>query len=196
MPLMDSTSTTKLRYVIDTRASQFTVQAFAGGLISAIAHSPKIAIRDWSGEATFDSDTLQAGSLRIKVKPDSLEVLDELSERDRHELHRVMKQEVLESTKFPDIIFESFEIKAEAVKADTYRVTVQGMLKLHGETEQHRFSAQVSIGVDSARAYGEFTLLQSHYGIRIASIAGGTMKLLDELKFTFYVVARKQSEKQ
>jgi polyisoprenoid-binding protein YceI len=187
---MDSTSTTKVRYVIDTRASQFTVQAFAGGLISAIAHSPKIAIRDWSG------DTLQAGSLRKKVKPDSLEVLDELSERDRHELHRVMKQEVLESTKFPDILFESFEIKAEAVKADTYRVTVQGMLKLHGETEQHRFSAQVSIGVDSARAYGEFTLLQSHYGIRIASIAGGTMKLLDELKFTFYVVARKQSENQ
>jgi hypothetical protein len=38
-----------VRWVIDTRASQFTVQAFASGLVSVIAHSPKIAIRDWTG---------------------------------------------------------------------------------------------------------------------------------------------------
>ena len=37
-------------------------------------------------------------------------------------------------------------------------------------------------------------LLQSDYGIRVASIAGGTLKLQDELKFSFYVVARKQAE--
>jgi hypothetical protein len=51
----------------------------------------------------------------------------------------------------------------------------------------------VAFGIDSFRAYGEFTLLQSDYGIRIASIAGGTLKLQDELKFSFYVVGRKES---
>jgi len=55
------------------------------------------------------------------------------------------------------------------------------------------FFAQVAFGVDSFRAYGEFTLLQSDYGIAVASIAGGTLKLQDELKFTFYVVGRKRS---
>jgi hypothetical protein len=39
-----------LHYVIDTKASQFTVQAFASGLISVVAHSPKIVVRDWQGE--------------------------------------------------------------------------------------------------------------------------------------------------
>ena len=57
----------------------------------------------------------------------------------------------------------------------------------------HAFVAQVALGVDSARAYGEFKLQQTEYGIRIASIAGGTLRLQDELKFSFYVVARKQA---
>jgi len=72
-------------------------------------------------------------------------------------------------------------------------VNVEGRLALHGVTNSQAFFSQVAFGVDSFRAYGEFTLLQSDYSIRIASIAGGTLKLQDELKFSFYVVGRKQS---
>ncbi len=46
---MESATAESVRYVVDPRASQFTVQAFANGLISAVAHSPKIAISDWTG---------------------------------------------------------------------------------------------------------------------------------------------------
>jgi hypothetical protein len=73
------------------------------------------------------------------------------------------------------------------------RVNVEGRLALHGVTNGQSFFSQVAFGVDTFRAYGEFSLLQSDYGIRIASIAGGTLKLQDELKFSFYVVGRKQS---
>ena len=74
---------------------------------------------------------------------------------------------------------------------DVFRVNVMGNLKLHGVTNNHSFSAQVAFGVDSFRAYGEFTILQTDYDIKVASIAGGTLKLQDELKCSFYVVARK-----
>jgi hypothetical protein len=50
----------------------------------------------------------------------------------------------------------------------------------------------VALGVDTFRAYGEFTLLQSDYSIKIASLAGATLKLQDELKFVFYVIGRKK----
>jgi polyisoprenoid-binding protein YceI len=180
-------------YVFDTRASQFTVQAFASGLAAAVAHSPKIAIRDWSGEARFTPDTLGDVSITAKVKAASLEVLDELRDSDRRELHRVMNQEVLETARFPEVVFESREVRAERQKDDLYRVNVQGSLRLHGEVNDHAFTAQVALGVDSARAYGEFKIRQSDYGIRVASIAGGTLRLQDELKFSFYVVARKQT---
>lgn len=181
-----------VRYSIDTRTSQFTVQAFASGLISAIAHSPKIAIRDWTGVAQMASDQLDNASLEVRVNSSSLEVLDELPDRDRRELHRVMNNEVLETPKFPEIAYDSTEISAEKLKEDLYRLNVSGRLTLHGVSNDLDFVAQGSVGVDSVRAHGSFTLLQSDYNIRIASIAGATLKLQDELKFTFYIVARKE----
>ncbi len=186
-----TTSAAGGRYVIDTRASQFTVQAFASGLIAAIAHSPKIAIRDWTGEIEVPSSTLAGASLTVRVNAASLEVLDELRDTDRREIHRVMNKEVLETAEFPEVVYESTKIDAERLRDDLYRVQVQGRLRLHGITNEHTFSAQVAFGVDSARSYGDFTLRQSAYNIRIASIAGGSLKLQDELKFSFYVVARK-----
>ena len=41
------------RFVIDDRASRFTVRAFATGILSAMGHNPTIGIRDFSGEANF-----------------------------------------------------------------------------------------------------------------------------------------------
>jgi polyisoprenoid-binding protein YceI len=182
-----------VRYAIDTRASQFTVQAFASGLISAVAHSPKIAIREWTGEVHVASSGMGNGSLRIRVKSASLEVLDELKESDRQEIHRIMKIEVLETDRFPEIVYESLELRLEKQKEDLYRASVVGKLSLHGVTNHHEFFSQVALGVDTARAYGNFSLRQSDYNIPIASIAGGTLKLQDELKFSFYVVARRQA---
>jgi hypothetical protein len=97
---------------------------------------------------------------------------------------------VLETLDFPEIIYDG-TMAAEKLKEDLFRLNVRGRLTLHGVTNVQDFVAQASLGVDSARAYGSFTLLQSDYNIRIASIAGGTLKLQDELKFSLYVVARK-----
>jgi len=113
-------------YVVDTRASQFTVQAFASGLAAAVAHSPKIAIRDWDGEARFTPGTLTDASIRVRIKTASLEVLDEMRDSDRRELLRVLNGEVLETQRFPEVIFESSEARAERQKDDLYRLKVQG----------------------------------------------------------------------
>jgi hypothetical protein len=42
---------TALRFALDAKVSQFTVHAFASGLASVVAHDPKFAIREFSGEA-------------------------------------------------------------------------------------------------------------------------------------------------
>lgn len=182
----------RVQYAIDPKASQFTVQAFASGLISAVAHSPKIAIRRWTADISFIPDSIADAKLKVVAVPSSFEVLDDLRESDRRELHRVMFDDVLEVRKFPEINFESSNVGVERIKDNLSRVNVEGRLSLHGVTNGQSFFSQVAFGVDSFRAYGEFSLLQSDYGIRIASIAGGTLKLQDELKFSFYVVGRKQ----
>jgi polyisoprenoid-binding protein YceI len=190
---MTPQNVTVVQYAIDAKASQFTVQAFASGLISAVAHSPKIAIRDWTGTASFVSDLLDQAKIRVVIRAGSLQVLDELRETDRRELHRVMYEEVLETARYPEIVFESSHITADKRREALYRVNVEGRVTLHGASNSQTFFSEVAFGVDSFRAHGEFSLLQSDYSIKIASIAGGTLKLQDELKFRFYIVARKVS---
>jgi hypothetical protein len=54
--------------------------------------------------------------------------------------------------------------------------------------------AQLAVMGDMLRVFGEFTLRQTDYRIKLASVAGGALKLKDELKFTFDIVARRKSE--
>jgi polyisoprenoid-binding protein YceI len=182
------------QYVIDTKASQFTLQAFASGLISVVAHSPKIAVRDWQGEVQFVPDSVEDARLSIRAKTRSLEVLDELSRDDRRQLQRVMYEEVLEIERFPEFTFESFAIEANRQKESLFQCGIKGRLTLHGVSNSQSFAAQVAFGVDSFRAYGEFTVLQTDYGITVAQIAGGTLKLQNELKCSFYVIGRRKSQ--
>ena len=69
---------------------------------------------------------------------------------------------------------------------------MNGNLSLHGVTRSVPVTAQVTLIGDMLRASGEFSILQSDYGIPPVSVAGGALKLKDELKFAFDIVARKQ----
>jgi polyisoprenoid-binding protein YceI len=72
-------------YVLDKSASRFTVRAFATGMLSALGHNPTIAIRDFSGDVTFDPANIEKASLRLQIRADSLEVTDDIKSKDRKE---------------------------------------------------------------------------------------------------------------
>ena len=84
------------RYVIDSRSSRFTVQAFATGLLAKMGHNPTIGIGDFSGEMRFSPEKLEAGSFHLVIKTASLSVQDDISAKDLKEMERLMSQEVLE----------------------------------------------------------------------------------------------------
>jgi polyisoprenoid-binding protein YceI len=180
------------RYLLDAVQSQFTVHAFASGLAAVVAHNPKFAIRDFSGEARFIPDTLRDASIQVRIKAASLELMDEVSEYDRGEIDRVMFNEVLEASRFPEIVYTSTQIAATRLSENLYATTIAGKLTLHGVTNELDFSGQVVIGEDTLRGYGSFLVKQSKYDIAIASIAGGTLKMRDELKIAFFIIAKKQ----
>ena len=144
---MNQATAAIVHYKVDTRASQFTVQAFAGGLLSGVAHSPKIAIRDWTGDAHFMLDSLRNASLKVRIKVASFEVLDEMRDSDRREIHRVMFQDVMEAQRYPEVSFDSTEIVADKQNDTLYRVKIAGKLALHGVANDHSFTAQVATGV-------------------------------------------------
>lgn len=179
------------RYAFSAKASQFTVHALASGVVSVVAHSPKFAIRDFYGEATFIPGSLESAYLCMQIKTSSLELMDEVDARTRRLIDRTLFEDVLEASVFPAITFESFQINAKKVSENRYSASVTGNLSLHGVTKAHSFESQVVVGPDTLRAIGEFTLKQSHYGIVPPSFPGGTLR--DSLKFAFYIVAQRQT---
>jgi len=181
-----------IRYRIDVATSCFTVRAFATGLFSSLGHNPTLAIRDYTGEAIFVPSNPEHSSIRIYVPSASIEVTDDMSQKDRTDIENKMRQEVLETSRYPEIIFESTQVAANKLGEDRYAANVTGDVTLHGTTRREMISAQVSLTGDTLRAYGEFTLRQTDYGIKLVSVAGGTLKVKDEVKLAFDFTARKQ----
>jgi len=179
-------------YVIDSRSSRFTVQAFATGLLAKMGHNPTIGIRDFSGEMTFNPEKLEAGSFHLVIKSASLSVQDDISDKDLREMERLMKQEVLETAKFPEIIYDAPSISVTKMADALYSAALNGKLTLHGVTRNQPVSVRVALFGTMLRASGDFTLDQTDYNIKLVSVAGGALKLKDELKFSFEIVARKQ----
>ena len=180
------------RYRIDGRSSRFTVRAFAAGMLAAMGHNPTVAIRDLSGELRFNSDKLEAGSLKIAIKSSSLSVQDDISAKDLGEMERLMNQEVLETEKFPEILYEAADISVAKMADALYSATLKGNLTLHGISRSQPINVRVAVLGSMLRASGEFSLNQTDYGIKLVSVAGGALKLKDELKFSFELVARRQ----
>lgn len=180
-----------VRYVIDARASTFVVRAFSSGLLGAFGHDPTIGIQDFHGDVEFDPDAVTDARLRMSIMSSSLEVLDDISESDRAEIHRRMYYEVLEVNRFPEIAYCCSRVSANCGGAGRYWVALNGDLSLHGVSRNHLVSARLMLSGESLRASGEFPLRQKDYDIRPPAMAGGTVSIKDELKFSFDVVARK-----
>src|SRR5215472_4369216 len=82
--------TTGSLYVVDGRASRFTAQVFASGMLAKMGHNPTIAVRDISGRVSFDPEIREAHDFKILVKAASLNVQNDVSDKDRREIERIM----------------------------------------------------------------------------------------------------------
>lgn len=182
---------TGTNYHIDPRASLFTVRAFAGGLVSAAAHSPEFAIREFNGDVRFNIRSFDDSSMALRIKSGFFELTNDVSRQDRQLIQRVMNDEVLEVQRYPEISFISTSVTAQRLMESTYRADIGGQLTLHGTTHSLAITAQLVLGDDTLRATGSFEIRQSDFGLKIASVAGGTLKVRDELRFCFYMMARR-----
>jgi polyisoprenoid-binding protein YceI len=184
---------TTVHYIIETKGGTFTVKAFAAGLLSPLGHNPTIALPDFEGEIFLHPDAVEQSSLRMVLHSASLTVINDISEKDRDEINRRMHEEVLESNSYPDVVYECSRGSASQTGGGQYWVALNGDLTLHGVTRNQPVSARVWVNGNTLRAAGEFSVRQSDYEIRPVSALGGAVKLMDELKLSFDITARKQA---
>ncbi|HKE58414.1 MAG TPA: YceI family protein, partial [Pyrinomonadaceae bacterium] len=127
--------------------------------------------------------------LHMKVEANSLVVTDKISDKDRQTIEQEMRDQVLETGKFPEITFNSTKIEATK-KSDTYQAKIWGDLTLHGVTHNIPIDTQLTFDAKTMRARGEFSLKMSDYGIKAPSVAGGTITVKDTLKFNFNIFSQ------
>jgi len=181
------------QYVIDPEGSNFTVQAVSAGILAAFGHSPKIVIRDFGGLVRFDLENgkLSNAQLHLTIRADSLAVADNINEKDRDEIQRQMLESVLEVDRFPEIVYDCSSVTANGA-GNRFWVTLNGELNLHGAVKPQPVTARLVVNGESLRASGEFSVRQSDYEIQPVTAVAGTIKLKDELKCTFDLIAKKQ----
>jgi polyisoprenoid-binding protein YceI len=187
---MEETKTSTTLYRLAADKSRFTVQAFAEGLLSAFGHDPVINIRDFTGEVEFTPDAPTQAAVRMMVMADSLAASEDVKEKDRLEIERMMREDVLETSKYSEIVFQSTNVSTSRLGEGRYRARIIGDLTLHGVTQKNLWiQAEVKMSGEELRAQGEFTLKQTDFQIKPVKVAGGAMKVKNELKFSFDISA-------
>lgn len=164
---------------IDTAHSKVTVRVFKTGFFSTFAHNHEISAPVSGGTVDVHEGRV---SLRLRLNARELRVADpEASASTRAQIQKTMEgPDVLDSERFPEISFESASVDA----AGGRRWIVNGNLALHGETKPVRLGVSLSDG----HYRGTAVVKQLDFGIKPVSIAGGTVRVKNEVKIEFDVV--------
>jgi hypothetical protein len=163
---------------IDVAHSVLKIRVYKSGLFSAFGHEHEIIAPIAQGTV----DDSENPAVELVVEAGKLEVKDfEVSPKDRAEIQRTMLgAQVLDSGRYPEIRFRSTRIE----KTDNNRWTVEGSLSLHGETHL----VQVAVTKKDGKYEGGASLKQRAFGIAPVSVAGGAVKVKDEIKIEFQLV--------
>jgi polyisoprenoid-binding protein YceI len=189
---MTLSNATAIHYAIDSGVSRLTVRGSATGFLSAFGHNPMISGRSLVGTADVAEDTLEGAALKAAIKGDALLVDNDISDKDRREMQRAMQEEVLEITKYPEIAYECSRTTGERTGEGQFSFVLEGELTLHGVTRKESIPGRAFVTGELLRASGEFVLRLSDYEIKPVSAVAGGLKLKDEVKVSFDVVARKK----
>ncbi len=177
-------------YTIDLSQSQITVTLTQEGFIARRYQNHRVEVRNFAGKIEVSQkDETQVGA-EVEAESKSLTNVDqEMSEFERKEFHNVLKNTVLESDKFPKIKFLSVSISDVQKSGETRSFTLNGDLTLHGVTKRVAFPVNVRMTKELLRATGEAKLKQSDFGMKPYSGGLGMIKIGDEVKVSFTVVA-------
>ena len=165
---------------VDAGRSEVEVDVARSGLLAAFGHGHRIIAPVSTGRVLAENGP----RAEIEFDARSLRVADAgLSDADREKIQATMEgPEVLDAGRYPEIAFRSTAVEAEG----TGRWSVAGSLTLHGATRPVR--AEVTL-VDR-RYRGSVGFRLTDFGIHPPAVAGGAVRVRDEVRIVFEVAVR------
>jgi polyisoprenoid-binding protein YceI len=165
---------------MDAEHSTLTIRVYKTGLFSAFAHDHEINAPIRQGSFDEEKQTVE-----LNVDARILRVVDPgVSASDRAQIQATMLgPKVLDSEKFQEIKFHSTSIE----RAGEGKWTINGDLTLHGQTHP----VKVEVQGENGHYHGSALLRQKEFGITPVSIAGGSVKVKDEIRVEFDISGKR-----
>jgi polyisoprenoid-binding protein YceI len=159
---------------VDTEKSVMVVRVYKAGVFSALGHDHEIAAPMASG-----SVDIAARKVELHMKASALQVRDPHgSDKERTEIQTTMLgADVLDVERYPEIAFRSTGVES----VDTASWKVNGNLTLHGQTR----ALAIEVRETGGHYRGSSLFKQTDFGIKPVKVAGGTIRVKDEIRIEF-----------
>jgi len=163
------------------------VYTFKEGLFSAVSHDLLLEVMDFKVDLNIPDGEMTSASFNLEAKSDSLNVICAmkkgkrqprlLKRKDKSDIKTFMEKDVLHTSKYNKITFQSIEIQQE----ETYYL-VKGQLSLHGTIKMIKFKVKSD---DRKRFKGAVILPQTNFGIKPYNALMGALKVRNRIKIGF-----------
>jgi len=181
-------------YSIDAQASTALVHVTRAGFLARFGHDHVVASHDVSGYVLLPdpAGTLSGARADLYLPLASLSV-DEAELRETAGLDTEPSEKDIEGTRtnmfksldavtHPWLLVNVLMISDNALFAN---------VALQGVKRSYRIPVNIESDDESLQVTGEFTLRQTEHGIEPFRALGGTMRVADELKVSFEIIARR-----
>ena len=183
---------TPRQFTIDPTQSQITIGLAQEGAIRRLHPSHTISVPTYTSKLTVPKDESKT-AFEITVEAKALINIDKtMGDFERKGFQNVLQKQVLESDKYPQLVFKSASLAALKKDGDKRTFTLTGMLNFRGVARQVSFPVTATFGKDAITATGSAKFKQTDFGITPYADALGAIKVGDEMTVNFAVVAKPQ----
>jgi len=97
---------------------------------------------------------------------------------------------VLDAARFPSITFKTERVRGRESGSGVYDLELAGEIALHGVTRPITLPVHVEVSGDTLTASGKAVLRHDQFGMQPVSVAGGSVKVKNEIEVEYRIVAR------
>jgi polyisoprenoid-binding protein YceI len=178
-------------YTIDPASSSIIVQLTQEGFLAKLRPHNDVAVKDFNGKIQVAQNNESDIAVVLESEVSSMTNIDkDMSEFERREFHNVLHNIVLESEKFPTVKFASISVTDVQGSDEGRTFTLNGDLTIREVTRRVAVPVSVTIKDQELRATGEGRIKQSEFGIKPYTGGLGAIKIADEVKINFVILAK------
>jgi polyisoprenoid-binding protein YceI len=173
------------RHCVEPGKGQFLILVGSAGVFGVFGHDHTVEAKEITGCAEVNGTDLTRSSVELTFPAGKVTVLDPKDDpKDRTKVQQTMETDVLRVREFPSIRFRSTGVRRAQGK--TNGLIVDGQLTIRDRTQP------VAIPLEVTRAEnglilvkGEYSFRQTAFGIQPVKVAGGAVRVKDELRVRF-----------